>query len=507
MTASIWNPEKSISANSSIRSQAFVATAGQTNFTLTDFAYAVGTNSLEVYFDGLYQRLTQDWSEVATNEFKSLTPLPKGTIVVAVGQIGITGTSVFDPNAARKGVNSDITELTGLTTPLSRGQGGTGVVATTVADLRNQLAAAVSGANNDITSMSALASGTPFRKNAIINGDFQIWQEGTSFAAMANGTYIADMWRYNKVGAMVHTGSRSTDVPTIVQAGRKINYSLLIDCTTADTAIAAGDYAILSNYVEGYNFVNIAGVGLCHQFWHKHTKVGTYCIAYANSNNDRSFVREYVQDVSDTWELATVLVDASPTAGTWDYTNAVGYQVIFALACGTTFQAAAGAWQIGTFFSTANQVNACDSVANNFMLAGVQLEKGSVATEFDVLTFQDELEDCKRFYRKSFSYATAPATNAGDVDAAWSFSQIVGAGVGQFGNRIPLGGSMRTTPTVILYNPSAANSSIRNIQRGNDATNGTISPAHNGIDFAFTASAGSAAGDRNAVHWTASARF
>jgi hypothetical protein len=246
---------------------------------------------------------------------------------------------------------------------------------------------------------AAVAADT-FGKNALINGDFQIWQEGTSFAAIADATYTAEMWKYVKVGAMVHTVSQSSDVPTIAEAGRKIPYSILVDCTTVDAAIAAGDYAALVTPMEGYNFVCIAGVGLCCQFWHKHTKTGTYCVGFGNSGADRSFVREYTQAVSDTWELATVLVDATPTAGTWDYTTGLGIRAFFALACGSTFQTTAGAWQTGNFVATSNQVNACDNVANNFRLAGVQLEKGSVATEFECLPIQDVLELCYRYCRR-----------------------------------------------------------------------------------------------------------
>lgn len=55
--------------------------------------------------------------------------------------------------AAKSGVNSDITQLTGLTTPLSLTQGGTG--ASDPATARTNLQAAKSGANSDITSLSA----------------------------------------------------------------------------------------------------------------------------------------------------------------------------------------------------------------------------------------------------------------------------------------------------------------------------------------------------------------
>ena len=60
--------------------------------------------------------------------------------------------------AAASGANSDITSLTGLTTPLPLSEGGLG--ATTPAGDRTAIGAAASGANSDITSLSAVTSMT-----------------------------------------------------------------------------------------------------------------------------------------------------------------------------------------------------------------------------------------------------------------------------------------------------------------------------------------------------------
>jgi len=59
---------------------------------------------------------------------------------------------------ALKGANSDITSLSGLTTPLSIAQGGTSGATANAA--RTALTAAASGANGDITSMTALTAPT-----------------------------------------------------------------------------------------------------------------------------------------------------------------------------------------------------------------------------------------------------------------------------------------------------------------------------------------------------------
>ena len=51
-------------------------------------------------------------------------------------------------------------------------------------------------------------------------------KEDTSFAAVANATYAADRFFYEKTGAMVHTITRDADVPTQAQSGLKSLYSI-----------------------------------------------------------------------------------------------------------------------------------------------------------------------------------------------------------------------------------------------------------------------------------------
>lgn len=81
-----------------------------------------------------------------------------GILAIANGGTGASTASGARSNlsAAQSGANSDITSLTGLTTPLSVPQGGTG--AGTAAGARTSLGAAASGANSDITSLSALST-------------------------------------------------------------------------------------------------------------------------------------------------------------------------------------------------------------------------------------------------------------------------------------------------------------------------------------------------------------
>lgn len=247
------------------------------------------------------------------------------------------------------------------------------------------------------TSVSSKLSGF---KNVIIGGDFGTnpWQRGISFVSPATDTYQADRWLFQYSGAVVTTINTNADAPTVAQAGYFTNLSHQIQITTADTSIAAGDFCILTQHVEGYNFRPLAQQPFTLSFWVKAYKPGIYCVAFSNSIADRTYVAEYTINQSATWEKKTITVSASPTAGTWNYTNGTGLMVRFTLAAGTNYQTTAGSWNVVTALATANQVNGVDSTSNYFNLALVQLEAGTKATPFEQRSVQQELQLCQRYY-------------------------------------------------------------------------------------------------------------
>jgi hypothetical protein len=272
-------------------------------------------------------------------------------------------------------------------------------------------------------------------QNVVINGAFNIWQRATSFTSIANQAYFADRFKYVKSGAMVHDISRSTDVPTVAEAGRLFNYSALIDCTTPDASIGASDVCGVSQVVEGYNFLPLAQKVITISFWVKATKAGVYCVSLANSIADRSIVKEYTIDAANTWERKTLTFAASPSAGTWNYIDGAGLQIFFTLAAGSNYQGAADSWQSANLLATSNQVNGCDSASNNFRICGVQLESGNIATPFNSITIQEELQLCLRYYER---YLDIVADNI-----AIGFCQ----GAGRAYIVVPWQVEKRTTPT------------------------------------------------------------
>ena len=306
-------------------------------------------------------------------------------------------------------------------------------------------------------------------KNAVINGDFNIWQRGVSFVSVVDQQYTADRWLYAKSGAMVHDISRSTDVPTVAQAGRVFNYSLLIDCQTIDSSISATDFCVIEQRIEGYNFLPIAQRPLTLSFWVKATKIGIHCAYIKNTGGDRAYVAEFTINASDTWEFKTISFPATPAAGTWNYVNGIGLLVGFTLACGSNLQTTPNAWQNNGALGSANQVNACDNAANNFRICGIQLETGSIATSFEQRSLSGELSLCQRYYEKSYDLGTAPGS-------------ITSAGCHCYTNQNTQGNrttsyfkaAKRASPTVVSYSVGTGASGKMRIASNSSDTNCTV---------------------------------
>jgi hypothetical protein len=273
-------------------------------------------------------------------------------------------------------------------------------------------------------------------KNKIIGGNFTTnpWQRGTSFTAPATGAFTADRFKVTNITAAVVDVLKTADAPTVALSGIYSAHCLHLDVTTADASLAAGDIYIVRHIVEGFNaspfgFGQSGSRNVTLSFAHKHTKTGTHCVALRNSAGNRSYIAEYTQAVTDTWEWAEITIPVD-TSGTWLYDSGVGIDVDFTLASGTTFQTAAGAWTAGNFIASANQVNNLDSTANNFKIDLLQLEEGSSASDFETRSIAEELKLCRRTTRIQDYYVPAlTAQNLGTIDMR-AVPTITGGGAG-----------------------------------------------------------------------------
>jgi hypothetical protein len=226
-----------------------------------------------------------------------------------------------------------------------------------------------------------------------------------------------------------------------------------------------------------------------------------------NGGPDRVYIAEYTVNSASTWERKTITYTASPSAGTWDYTNGTGLELIWGWGAVGGTNGTVGSWITSSAWTSANQVNVLDSAANFFRITGIKLELGSVATPIQFVPFEVELVRCKRYFEKSFNYAEPPRQNAGLVTGEYVMAPTVAGAVTSKLHPVPFAVQKRVVPAMTTYNPQAVNAQIRNATDGTDFTNTQTYKSDSHFTLEGTGTAGTALGENLVVHWIADAEF
>ena len=192
--------------------------------------------------------------------------------------------------------------------------------------------------------------------------------------------------------------------------------------------MAAGDYAVLYTAIEGYDAAALmAGTASAQQitvqFKFKSNVTGVYGISIRNSATNRSYVGSIT--VADTNEHEYSVTLTMDTAGVWLYTNGVGLYLGICLMAGATYQAAAGAWTAGNFYSTAAQCNFMSANTNVAYLKRIQLIPGALVQAYKPADIQRELAKCQRYYEKTWPQGVAVGT--ADSLGLGAYTQMTGA--------------------------------------------------------------------------------
>ena len=251
--------------------------------------------------------------------------------------------------------------------------------------------------------LTSINGGSGFsRRNVVINGGMQIYQRGDVTGATTHTYGGPDRFRVARSGA----GTFSQKSVGVTGAFG-IQRALQIDCTTQSGSLAGGAFQIIQHKIEGYNAQRFEkGYSTAKQFalsfYAYSEKGGTYTVALEDSNNSRYVSASYTVTAS-TWQKHEVIFPAD-TTGKLDNDNGESLNIEWWLAAGTNYSS-------GTFTTSwasavsankvhPSQVNMGESQNNNFYLANVQLEVGSVCTPFEWKSFTEDLTECQRYYRR-----------------------------------------------------------------------------------------------------------
>jgi hypothetical protein len=243
------------------------------------------------------------------------------------------------------------------------------------------------------------------RRNIVINGAMQVAQRGDT-SSVQSGYGGCDRFKLASSGATVVTLKQSTDVPS----NQGFINSQQVDVTTADSSLAASDYAMLRTQIEAQDLQHLKygtseAEKITLQFFVKSSKTGTHIIELYHYDANYHNGQAYTISSADTWQKVTVTFDGYQTTN-FNNDNGTGLGIQWWLASGSTY--AGGTLASNTWSNTAanragGQVNVMDNTSNNFYITGVQLEVGEVATPFEHRSRGDELNLCLRYYCNTIS--------------------------------------------------------------------------------------------------------
>ena len=254
----------------------------------------------------------------------------------------------------------------------------------------------------------------PNAKPLIINGSMAVAQRGTSTTGItgtADGVFSVDRMKINLADNGTWTQTQDTDVP----AGQGFANSWKLDCTTADTSVAAGSYNVARYHFEGQD-LQLLKKGTANaekvtvSFWIKATVTGTYIVELYDIDNDRQISQAYTVNDSNTWEKK-VLSFVADTAGALGDDNGSSFSINLWLGAGSNFSSGtlSTTWTSYTHANRAvGQVNSASSTSNNVYFTGLQMEVGdfdanSIAP-FQHESYGDSLIRCFRYFERNHHF-------------------------------------------------------------------------------------------------------
>jgi len=260
---------------------------------------------------------------------------------------------------------------------------------------------------------------TTFR-NRIINGNFDIWQRGTSFSNPSGDTYTADRFLVVPGGGTTgDTVSQQTFTPGQTDVPGEPTYFLrfAVGATSANR--------VMHHRIEDVR--TFAGQTCTLSFYAKastaHTSTVEFSQNFGSGGSTAVNLSAIAYTMSTSWQKFTFTITLPSIAGKTIGTSSYLY---------IAFIRSLGASSV------------------NIDIAQMQFEKGPQATAFDVRPFDTELRLCQRYY-----YRLNPSsTGTGLISTGWAVSTTSTA------FSIPYPVQMRVQPTALEQSGTAAHYQI-----------------------------------------------
>ena len=246
-------------------------------------------------------------------------------------------------------------------------------------------------------------------KNIIINGAMLVAQRGTS--STSNGHQTVDRYNMNSSGHDEAPTQAQADVvagTTPYTSG--FRKSLKITNGNQTSGAGAADRLRILYIIEaqdiansGWNYTD-SNSKITLSFWIKSSVAQNfYFRATTSDGTSQNFPMETGSLTADTWTKITKTIPGNSNL-TFNNDNGIGLYIIFALFRGTDNTAsgvALNTWAAtssGTTLYPDNTSTWWTTNDSTWELTGLQLEVGSVATDFELKSFAQELTLCQRYF-------------------------------------------------------------------------------------------------------------
>ena len=278
------------------------------------------------------------------------------------------------------------------------------------ADINGMSSSKLSGALPAISGASLTNLPTPAGKvrNLIINGAMQVAQRGTS--STSAGYQTVDRFKVGLGGndegpTMSQADVASGTTPYTngfrkcfkITNGNQTSGAGADDTIEFHTRLEGQDIATSGwNYTSTSSFITLS-------FWIKSSVAQSFpAYLHTQSNPEYIFPFETGSLTADTWTKITKTISGN-TNLVFDNDNGHGLKVAFVPFRGTNYTANSvtyDAWQAYSSSARTRDMTSTWYTTNDatFEITGVQLEVGSVATDFEHRSFAQELQLCKRYY-------------------------------------------------------------------------------------------------------------
>jgi len=216
------------------------------------------------------------------------------------------------------------------------------------------------------------------RRNLIINGNFDVWQRGTS----GSTGYVADRWKTLAASSTTAVSQQSftlgqTDVPNEPEYFHRV---------VVTSVAGASNYALLQQRIE---FVRtFAGQTVTVSFWAKADAAKNIAVEFSQDFGIGGSAAVFGVDVTTCslttgWQKFTATADLPSISGKTIGTGQSSLDILFWFDAGSDIN---------------SRSNSLGQQSGTFDIAQVQLELGDTATPFEHRSYGEELALCQRYY-------------------------------------------------------------------------------------------------------------